>query len=89
MVDTATKTCRSCGAQVLWTVTHKGKRMPVDAEPTPDGNLRLRWPGDGDRTPIAEYPGKEHGTLFDEADNGLRYTSHFATCSHSRDWRRS
>lgn len=60
----------------------------MDAEPTPDGNIRLRYQGGGNDTPIAEYPGKEHRMLFADGDTGLRYTSHFATCEHSQDWRR-
>lgn len=27
------QTCKSCGAEIIWTVTDKGKRMPVDAAP--------------------------------------------------------
>lgn len=76
--------CRSCGAPVIWTVTHKGKRMPVDADPVENGNIKLRR--DGDRV-VAEYPGKEHPGLFDDADEA-RYLSHFATCPNAGDWRR-
>lgn len=78
------KRCRSCGAEIIWTVTHNGKRMPVDAEPVPDGNVRLRQ--DGDRV-IAEYPGKEHPGLFDDPDE-RRYLSHFATCPQAQSWRK-
>jgi hypothetical protein len=34
-------TCRYCGADVLWAITPKGRRMPVDPEPRPDGNLAV------------------------------------------------
>lgn len=27
-----TDRCRSCGAEIVWLVTKKGKRIPVDAE---------------------------------------------------------
>lgn len=80
------KRCRSCGAPVIWTVTHKGKWMPVDAAPVEGGNIRLRSEADGDRV-IAEYPGREHPGLFDDADRA-RYVSHFATCPESDDWRK-
>ena len=30
-----TVTCNRCGADIIWTTTEKGKRMPVDAEPHP------------------------------------------------------
>lgn len=27
-------TCRSCGAEILWVRTSKGRKMPLDAEPS-------------------------------------------------------
>ena len=75
--------CRSCGAEILWTVTHKGRPMPVDAEPVEGGNIRLRHDDDGI---VAEYPGKEHPSLF-EAPRP-RYVSHFATCPERDEWRK-
>ena len=78
------RACSSCGAAVIWTTTHNGKRMPVDAEPVEDGNVRLRQ--EGDRV-VAEYPGKEHPGLFDDVDRA-RYVSHFATCPQAQSWRR-
>lgn len=80
------KACGSCAAEVIWTVTHKGRRMPVDAAPVEGGNIRLRSEADGDRV-IAEYPGKEHPGLFDEGDRA-RYVSHFATCPQAAQHRR-
>ncbi len=77
------KGCRSCGVPIIWTVTHKGRKMPVDAEAVPNGNIRLRQEGD---KVIAEYPGKEHPSLLE--DDRKRYVSHFATCDHSDEWRK-
>ena len=31
--------CRRCGREFLWARTAKGRAMPVDPEPRPDGNL--------------------------------------------------
>jgi hypothetical protein len=31
--------CRSCGAPIRWVVTEKGKRIPLDRDPQPDGNI--------------------------------------------------
>ena len=76
--------CKSCGAAIVWTVTHKGRPMPVDAEPVENGNVRLRRDGDD---LVAEYPGKEHPSLFE--DDGLRYVSHFSTCPESKQWRKN
>ncbi len=78
-----TSECGSCRAPIIWTVTHKRKRMPVDAEPREDGNIVLRQEGD---TVVAEYPGKEHPSLF-EAPRP-RYVSHFSTCPDRDEWRK-
>lgn len=75
--------CRSCGASIVWATTHKGRPMPVDADPVEGGNVRLRR--DGEKV-IAEYPGKEHPALFE--DDAPRYVSHFSTCPEAEEWRR-
>lgn len=63
--------CRSCAAPVLWVTTENGKAMPVDAAPSPDGNLVL----DGGTARVV-------APLLETADERARphYTSHFATC---------
>ena len=78
-----TSECNSCAASIIWTVTHKGKRMPVDAQPVENGNIRLRHDEDGI---IAEYPGKEHPSLFEAPRT--RYVSHFSTCPDRDHWRK-
>lgn len=47
--------CRSCGEPIIWCITAKGKRMPVDIP------------------------------LDDETCT----SSHFATCAHANEWRKS
>jgi hypothetical protein len=73
--------CRSCGAPVIWTVTERGKRMPVDAEPNPQGNIRLEQ-STGDAPLTAVY-------MRERTASVELYTSHFATCPQSRQWRQS
>jgi len=66
--------CRSCGAPILWVVTvASGKRMPLDAEPGPAGNLVLLT---GGRARAAEPD-----------DRPPLHTSHFATCPQAAEWR--
>lgn len=77
------KHCSSCGAEVIWSVTHNRRKMPVDAEPREDGNIVLRQDGE---TVVAEYPGKEHPSLFEASRP--RYVSHFSTCPQSKEWRK-
>lgn len=74
--------CRSCGAEIIWTVTERGKRMPVDAEPRPDGNIRLEQSTAG--APLTAVYSRASLLSMEE-----RHTSHFATCPQSGQWRRS
>lgn len=67
-------TCKSCGADFWWTVTKNGKGMPVDLEPTPNGNLVLELAPDPRDPTLARY-----ATTSDRAQQ--KWTSHFATCS--------
>lgn len=73
--------CRSCGQPIIWTVTIRGKRMPVDAEPDVQGNIMLEQSTAG-APPTAVYS-KASLLSVDE-----RHTSHFATCPQSDEWRR-
>jgi hypothetical protein len=34
--------CASCSASILWIRTPKGKAMPLDATPNPNGNVVIR-----------------------------------------------
>lgn len=78
------KECSSCLAPVIWTWTHNGKRMPVDAMPVTGGNITLRQDPSG--KVIAEYRGEEHPSLFEE--QCPKYVSHFSTCPRATEWRR-
>lgn len=62
--------CRSCGAEIIWALTEKGKRMPVDPEPVPHGNLFLRKRENG------AYDVRPAGDLL----LSERYVSHFSSC---------
>src|SRR5215831_1401482 len=33
--------CKSCAAPIYWAVTQKGRNIPIDKQPVPDGNIRL------------------------------------------------
>lgn len=66
--------CKSCGEPVIWALTQREKRMPVDVVPVVGGNIELEYnapDGTALETPFATYVRKS-----DE----LRYVSHFATC---------
>lgn len=78
--------CRSCKAPVIWARTTQGRNMPVDAEPSPTGNLVLSpGSGSGALSPRVYMLGPG-----DQPAEGLqRYTSHFATCKYADQHRKS
>lgn len=80
----ALSTCDSCGARILWGVTERGKRIPLDYEPNNDGNVSvLEFCADG--TPRVRVHGK--ASLL-EPDVVASYMVHFATCPNSKHHRR-
>lgn len=71
-------TCRSCGAPIIWAITESGKRIPIDAGPTAEGNIELK----GERA---------HVLARDEVrwPDTRYYTSHFVTCPHAAQHRKA
>ena len=61
--------CKSCGAEIIWTLTESGKRMPVDAEPALRSAVFLERP--------ADHP-------VQRAHVGPAHLSHFATVPERR-----
>ena len=70
--------CKSCGAAIKWAKTKEGKAMPIDPNPTRDGNVRLLADGTCEVMILTE------AMLWD----GPKYKSHFATCPNSAEHRR-
>jgi hypothetical protein len=60
-------TCSSCGAEIIWTVTEAGRRMPIDAKP--EKRVVLRKQENDPLTPLARV-----------VDT---FISHFATCPNA------
>ena len=67
-----TERCRSCGAEMLFVVTVNQKVMPVDADPSPKGNVRLREGGCQVLAGEALEQARAAGERL--------YLSHFASC---------
>lgn len=67
--------CRSCDAEVEWAYTEKDKRMPLDMDERPDGNLVVvsQRASEYGMTPVVRYVPKGKGNRV----------SHFATCPNS------
>lgn len=72
-------TCRSCGAPILWAVTDKGRRIPLDPEPSDDGNQFVYRDVDAKLRATAREPARIAST---------RHVPHFATCPNARQHRR-
>jgi hypothetical protein len=72
--------CRSCGASILWALTERHKRIPIDEKPVPDGNIILLDQGNF-RPMLALYNS-------DPPPDVDRYKSHFATCKQAEQWRK-
>jgi hypothetical protein len=70
-----TARCGSCGRAIRWVTTENGKAMPLDCDPTPDGNV----------IPIPQGEGIEslaHVLRKDEQppEGTRRFTTHWQTC---------
>ena len=74
-------TCSSCGAKILWALTEKGARIPVDPDPRLDGNLLLYRRPDGSL--LARYLSGESAP-----PGQRRYVSHFVTCPNAKTHRK-
>ena len=72
--------CKSCEARILWVLTSKGSKMPLDPEPVADGNMVVE-PGGTLRT----VKKKDANAIPFETP---RYKSHFATCKFAASHRK-
>ena len=78
--------CRSCGAKIMWVQTEKGRRMPVDDEPTDQGNITLVRRVDN--IPLAYVLAASEIAMMSMAERRKLFTSHFATCPSADRWRK-
>lgn len=79
--------CRSCDAKIQFGLTAKGKRMPIDPEPHPEGNITLMAPPNQFSPPQAIVLAAD--VLERERAKGTAlYRSHFVTCPQAALHRR-
>lgn len=74
--------CRSCDADIIWGVTEKDKRMPVDADPVEGGSFALVNEEVNGKTIVRAVwrtRAPEGTTEF--------HASHFATCPNAEQHR--
>lgn len=73
-------TCRSCNAPIYWAKwPETGKNVPIDAAPSPTGNLAVSKPPTG--LVVAHWRPDLHASH-------PRRTSHFATCPNAAEHRK-
>ena len=79
-------TCRSCGAEIVWTRTENSKSMPLDP-----GELPLMVNPQGSVLAVTASGKVIRGNVVsDSCEDGYILTriSHFATCHHQATWRK-
>jgi hypothetical protein len=78
--------CRSCRRRILWTLTPKGEKAPIDVDPVENGNTLVLQPS---ALPGAYLSVVLSGkTLELAADRGRLWVNHWATCPDREEWRR-
>jgi hypothetical protein len=65
-------TCRYCRASIMWAITEKGHRIPLDPSPSLNGNVMLDFQPGG--VPIATVLGQSKKTTEP------LWIAHMATC---------
>jgi len=75
--------CTSCGAAMVWVLTTKGNRMPLDPDPVDDGNVWVLMVKSG--TPVVGVSLTADGVPPNVTE---RYVTHFVTCPHAKEHRR-
>lgn len=73
------ETCKSCPASIRWAVTKKKRRMPLDPEPSVEGNVQLHQVNGVD---FATVLAGEPLEMARQAGIPL-FTSHLATCPNA------
>jgi hypothetical protein len=77
--------CRSCRAPIIWlTIRPLGRRMPIDTEPAPDGNIIA----DLTQAVGVVIPNAALPQMRADTPDEPFYRSHFATCPDANRWRR-
>jgi hypothetical protein len=84
---TAPSICRHCGEEIVWAITETGATMPVELEPTDDGNMVLftEIDGLGDVLVADDASGEvQRVRLADDVDRlnyaGRLWRSHWRSC---------
>ena len=76
--------CKSCGAEIVWVKTDKGKWIPCD-----EWLIAYKEDPEGDELLVIDNGETVRcRTEFDGEPSGLARTAHFATCPDAEKFRR-
>lgn len=70
--------CEFCDGPIRWLTSRTGKRMPVDAYPSPRGNVIIRGDRAGVLGPVPAAAAREHGEQL--------HLHHVVECPHADRW---
>ncbi len=79
-MEVQVRTCKSCRAEIIWVRTPKGKNMPLDATPVPEGDWMLDGEDDQGKTQVAHY----NSSAAAAEGGAARYQSHFKSCPNAQ-----
>ena len=85
--EAPTSRCESCRAPIIWATTTDGKRMPVNAKPSPiAGNVAIDRNGSG--RIVATVLAKQRAARLRATNAVPLYLSHFVDCPQANQHRR-
>jgi len=73
--------CKGCGAAIVWCRTGRGKKMPLDAEPSSAGNFVIEHEESND--PLTRRLSNDAAATY----TGPKYVAHWGTCPNRDDFR--
>lgn len=72
------KTCKTCGAQIIWARTQAGTPIPIDTQASVAGKFIL----------VDVAPDRVEAHPAPDCFVGLRFDTHFATCPDADEHRK-
>ena len=92
LINAAVVGCEWCAdGRIVWCVTTSNKRIPVEPEPHPDGNISVSWVGGAPHATVHAVS-RNQTSIFDLGDNPkpaggdeYRYMPHHVRCHGSAE----
>lgn len=81
-----TSACRSCQAEIVWTITKNGKQMPCDLQASAEGGFYLFRLAD--KIEAVHVDGGDPRVARAQKRGDKRYASHFQSCPNAKHHRK-